>query len=132
MINMRGNNTNNPMESQFLVIKDEVLNRTKEININGLLDKLTNDFMQHFKIKLLNVDSGKFDDCYSNRFKGCEKKKGEGLGFTLPSESEQQRLVSSSEVIAPGVYKMESSRGSDVYTVDMNMRVCYWPKWWCV
>ena len=38
-LRLRGSNTNNLIESQFLVIKDEVLNRIKEININGLIDK---------------------------------------------------------------------------------------------
>ena len=33
---IRGNNTNNPVEAQFLVLKDDILNRTKEVNINGL------------------------------------------------------------------------------------------------
>ena len=32
---IRGLQTNNSVESQFLVIKDQVLNRTKEVNING-------------------------------------------------------------------------------------------------
>ena len=35
-----GNNTNNAIESQFLVIKDDVLNMTKEVNVNTLLEKL--------------------------------------------------------------------------------------------
>ena len=44
---MRGNNTNNYCESQFLVIKDEILNRQKEINIVWLIDKLTNELDAH-------------------------------------------------------------------------------------
>ena len=38
---IRGNNTNNYVEAQFLIIKDEILNRVKEYNIVGLVDKLT-------------------------------------------------------------------------------------------
>ena len=37
---MRGNITNNLCEAQFLVIKDEILNRQKEVNIVGLMDNL--------------------------------------------------------------------------------------------
>lgn len=66
----RGNNTRNPIEAQFSVIKDDILNRTKEVNINGLLKKLVFDLMDHYKQKLLNISSGTFDGCYSNRFKG--------------------------------------------------------------
>ena len=58
---LRGNNTNNYCETQFLVIKDEVLNRQKDINVVGLLDKLTTEFDQHYHSKLLSVASGKFD-----------------------------------------------------------------------
>ena len=69
-LRLRGSNKNNLIESQFLVIKDEVLNRTKEINVNGLIDKLTVELMDHYKVKLFNVASGKFDGCYSRHFKG--------------------------------------------------------------
>ena len=58
---MRGNNTNNYCESQFLVIKDEILNRQKELNIVGLIDKLTNELDTHYKNKLLSIAVGKFD-----------------------------------------------------------------------
>ena len=37
-LSLRGNDTNNYCEAQFLVIKDEVLNRQKEVNVVGLLD----------------------------------------------------------------------------------------------
>ena len=30
---LRGNNTNNYVESQFLVLKDNILNRTKEVRV---------------------------------------------------------------------------------------------------
>ena len=74
-IPMRGNNTNNFVEAQFLVLKDNVLNRTKELNINGLIDKLVVDFMDHFKTKLLSVANGRFDGIYSSRYQGKTKKK---------------------------------------------------------
>jgi hypothetical protein len=56
---LRGNNTNNLCEAQFLVIKDEILNRQKEVNIVGLLDKFTTELDQHYCNKLLSVSSGK-------------------------------------------------------------------------
>ena len=42
---IRGNNTNNlPVcEAQFLVIKDKVRNRQKEVNVVGLVDKFISD-----------------------------------------------------------------------------------------
>ena len=61
---MSGNNTNNLCESQFLVIKDEILNRQREVNIVGLMDKLTIELEQHYCNKLLSVSSGKGDFYY--------------------------------------------------------------------
>ena len=55
---LRGNNTNNLCEAQFLVIKDTILSRQKEVNIVGLMDKLTNELDQHYSNKLLSVSSG--------------------------------------------------------------------------
>jgi hypothetical protein len=57
---MRGNNTNNLCEAQFLVIKDEVLNRQKEVNVVGLVDKFTSDLDQHYSDKVLSVSSGNY------------------------------------------------------------------------
>ena len=124
-LRIRGNNTNNLVEAQFLVLKDEVLNRTKEINVNGLLDKLTHEFEDHYKVKLLNVSSGKFDGCYSRRFKGFGKAKGEGTGFKMPSQQEKDNILSKIAAIGDKLYKVPSF--SDVhisYTVDMNVGIC--------
>jgi hypothetical protein len=57
---MRGNNTNNLCEAQFLVIKDDVLNRQKEVNVVGLVDKFTSDLDQHYSDKVLSVSSGNY------------------------------------------------------------------------
>ena len=54
---MRGNNTNNLCEAQFLVIKDEILNHQKEVNVVAFVDKLTTDLDQHYCNKLLSVSS---------------------------------------------------------------------------
>ena len=60
---LRGNNTNNLCETQFLVIKDTILNRQKEVNVVGLIDKFTNELDQHYSNKLLSVSSGKEKFC---------------------------------------------------------------------
>lgn len=66
----RGSNTNNYIEAQFLVIKDSLLKRQRQYNINMLFDKLTSEFEDHYKHRLLSVADGTFDGVYSQRFKG--------------------------------------------------------------
>ena len=66
----RGSNTNNYVEAQFAVVKDGILPRQRQFNINMLLDKLMSEFEQHFKIRLLSVADGTFDGTYSSRYKG--------------------------------------------------------------
>ena len=66
----RGSNTNNYVEAQFAVVKDGILRRQRQFNINMLLDKIMTQFEEHFKIKLLSVADGTFDGIYSNRYKG--------------------------------------------------------------
>ena len=75
---IRGLNTNNYVEAQFLVLKDNVLKRQRQFNINMLLDKLMNDFEDHFKLRLLSVADGTFDGIYSRRFKGFQNKNATG------------------------------------------------------
>ena len=70
---VRGNNTNNYVEAQFLVIKDEILNRVKEYNVAGLVDKLTTNLEAHYTAKLLSITDGPFDGVHSGRFKGLMK-----------------------------------------------------------
>jgi hypothetical protein len=40
-------------EAQFLVIKDEILNRQKEVNIVGLLDKFPTELDQHSNVDII-------------------------------------------------------------------------------
>ena len=56
-----GTNTNNYVEAQFLVIKDTILKRQRQYNVNMLLDKLLTDFEHHLKLKLMSVADGTFD-----------------------------------------------------------------------
>ena len=80
------------MEAQFLVLKDNTLNRTKEINVNGLLDKLTNDFDDHYKSKLISACNSRFDGIYSARYKGHGKSKSGGVGFKLPPVKDHKAI----------------------------------------
>ena len=50
----RGNRTNNFVEAQFLVLKDD-LRRVKEYNVMALIDKLTVDLENHYKEKILRL-----------------------------------------------------------------------------
>ena len=56
------------MKSQFEILKDGILRRHKEYNINGPLGKLLAEFNNHYKDKLLSVASGTFDGIYSQRY----------------------------------------------------------------
>ncbi len=69
------------------MIKDEVL------NVVGLIDKLTTEFDDHYKNKLLSVASGKFDGIYSKRFSGFSKKKNESIGYQIPDWKSQELIL---------------------------------------
>ena len=122
---MRGNNTNNVCEAQFLVIKDEVLHRQKEINVVGLLDKFTLQLDDHYRNKLLSVASGKFDGIYSARFKGCSKKNSTGSGFKRPTVKEQTTALENVSTIEKNVFIVPSfSLENKTYMVDMDTGIC--------
>ena len=70
---IRGSNTNNYVEAQFLIIKDSILKRQRQFNVNMLLDKLFSEFEDHFKVKLLSIADCTFDGIYSQRFFGISK-----------------------------------------------------------
>ena len=76
---LRGSNTNNYVEAQFLVIKDSTLRRQRQFNVNMLLDELFSEFEEHFKIKLLSLADGTFDGVYSKCFIGSQKPKKQVL-----------------------------------------------------
>ena len=119
---IRGNNTNNPVEAQFLVLKDTILERKKEINVNGLFEKLANDFDQHYKVKLLNVASGSFDGIYP-------KKK---QLRNLPSASKISEISRNVEKTGPSSCKCPSfndtgCNGDEGYTVNTDIGVCSCP-----
>ena len=67
---LRGPNTNNFVEAQFLVIKYSILRHQRQFNVNMLLDELFSEFEEHFKIKLFSLADGTFDGVYSKCFTG--------------------------------------------------------------
>ena len=107
---LRGNNTNDFCESHFLVLKDEILNRQKEVNVVSLTEKFVNDFDMHYKNKLLSVASGKFEGNYSQRFKGFGKKVSSGTGFNVPSEQHQSQWVKEVTCLGENTYQVSSLR----------------------
>ena len=85
----RGSKTNNYVESQFNVIKDGILKRCREYNINGLLEKIVDELDNHYQDKLLSVASGSFDGVYRRRFCGKNGGTNERIGFQMPSNEEK-------------------------------------------
>ena len=73
---IRGQNTNNISEAQFGVIKDKLLQRVKEYNVVALVQKLLDDFSNHYKDKLESIASSSYDIHAPKRYQGKSKKKG--------------------------------------------------------
>ena len=117
---VRGNNTNNYVEAQFLVIKDEILNRVKEYNVLGLVDKLTINLEAHYQAKLLSIAEVLFDGIYSGKFKGVVK--------NMPPVNVLDEIATKVESVGNETFKAPSFSNPDiVYLVDMNfgkMRMC--------
>ena len=73
----------------------------------------------------MNVASEKFVGWYSNRFKGLTKKKGEGRGFKLPCQEDQEEAAKHITPLSANIFKFRNFTNSDVaYTVDMNIGMC--------
>ena len=115
---LRGNNTNNFVEAQFLVLKDVILRRTKEYNVVALLEKLLKDMEQHYKDKLLSISANTFEG-YTKLFKG----------FKLPTDLEKERGIESLEMLPNDVFLMDSidSSKNQKYTIDMSLGLCSCP-----
>ncbi len=118
---VRGNNTNNYVEAQFLVIKDEILNRVKEYNVLGLVDKLTTNLEAHYQAKLLSIADGSFDGIYSGRFKGLVK--------NMPPVNVLNEIATKVVSLGNETFKVPSFSNPDLeYLVDMNLGRCECPK----
>ena len=105
-------------------MKDEILNRQKEVNVVGLLDKFTAEFGQHYHNKLLSVASGKYDGIYSRRFKG-DGKNTEGVGFQLPTSEDQKIAMENTTKVGENMFVVLSmTEEGKKYLVDMNTGFC--------
>ena len=58
-----------------------------------LLDKIFNDFENHFREKLLSITDGVFDGIFSRRYEGASKTKNTGIGYKVPSEEESNKML---------------------------------------
>ena len=80
---IRESNTNNYVEAQFLAIKDSLLKRQRQFNINMFFDKVIGELEDHYKRCLLSVADGTFDGVYSQFFKGTNYKSNGGNAHFL-------------------------------------------------
>jgi hypothetical protein len=102
---VRGNLTNNFVESQFLVLKDVILGRVKEYNLVALFDRLTVDLENHYKDKLLSVVDRSFD----GHFEMLPGQKSDGAqGFKVPSEDVQKRFLETVREFPNGIFQVSS------------------------
>ena len=106
---IRGNHTNNFVESQFLVLKDIILKRTKEYNVVALLERLLVDLVDHYKEKLLSIADGSFDGHFGRRFRGKGKTRKDGSqGFVIPTEDERLRFAETVKIYPNDIFEVES------------------------
>ena len=111
---VRRNQTNNFVESQFLVLKDVLLRRVKEYNVVGLFDKLTIDLENHYKDKLLSIADGSFDGNFGHRFLGKDKQKADGgQDFKVPTQLEQKTYLEKVKVYENNVFEVPSLSEED-------------------
>ena len=121
---LRGNQTNNHAEAQFLVMKDTVLQRIKAQNINEFFHKVAIELENHYIVKLLSVASGSFDVVIGKRYKGKQTKKGE-LGFTIPEAVDAKRMLDGVSHLGDNLYSVPScSNPHSSYLVDMTTGLC--------
>ena len=65
---LRGNHTQNFVESQFRVMKDEISDRVQSYNPVELIGLVTKELEDHYIGKLLSVANGSFDGVFGSRF----------------------------------------------------------------
>ena len=121
----RSFNTNNIAESQFMVIKDRILQRVKEYNAVSLFEKLTDDLNEHSTNKLPSVASGSFDNFSSTRYKGKTKRQNETVGFKIPEKKHLQLMEKGIKSLGKNIYNVPSETVPNLsYVVDTSMGVC--------
>ena len=93
---VRGNQANNFVESQSLLLKDIILRRTKEYNVVALLDNIAVDLEDHYKTNLLPIADGDYDGHFRRRLVGKRKiSKSGGQGYAAPNEDERRKALKS-------------------------------------
>ena len=65
---LRGNHTQNFVESQFRVMKDEISGQVRSYNPVELIGLVTKELEDHYIDKLLSVANGSFDGDFGSRF----------------------------------------------------------------
>nr|XP_047134882.1 uncharacterized protein LOC124812379 [Hydra vulgaris] len=120
----RGNNTNNYIEAQFLIMKDLILQRVRAYNINALFDSFTVELDQYYKNKLLSVASASFDSYNSPRYFGKLIKNKVGIGFVKPSAEQISTMLRDTQNADCNIFVVFSASGKKNYTVDMNIGIC--------
>ena len=108
------------MEAQFLIIKDEILNRNKEYNIVGLVYKLTINLEELYMTKLRSITDGSIDGVYSARFNRLIK--------NLPPSDVLDRISKNVVSVGNEIFKVPSFTSPNVeYLVDMSLSQCECP-----
>ena len=103
------------MESQFLVIKDIILKRTKpkEYNVVALFMKLTTELENHYKEKLISIADGSFDGHFRRRYMGKGKTKNDVQGYKRPNEKEKETFLQNVKKFANDVFQVASLTDSN-------------------
>ena len=88
LLTIRGNHTSNHCESNFLILKDTILQRVKNYNVTGLIDCLIINFNNNFKNKLLRIASGSSDWSIVYNFQDYRRKSEIGCNVDKEKEAE--------------------------------------------
>ena len=90
-----------------------------------LLDKIFNDFENHFRDKLLSIADRTFDGIFSGRYKGASKTKNTGIGYKVPSKEECNKILAGCINLAENLFSVPSrSKPNVAYVVDMAIGQC--------
>jgi hypothetical protein len=96
------------VESQFLVVKDIILKRTKEYNVVALFMKLTTELENHYKEKLLSIADGNFDGHFRRRYMGKGKTKNDAQSYKRPNEKEKEKVLQNVKKFSNYVFQVAS------------------------
>ena len=113
------------MKGRIVLFQDTVLRRTQQFNINALLEKLFEDFEDHFKVKPLSVADKTFDGVFSRRFKGLGKKSSDTVGFNIPDSHIVELVLKNCLKLASNLFQVPSKTDTNKsYVVAMSISCC--------